>query len=228
MSHIYQTISPDRKNFTLIELMIVIAIIMILISILLPGLSKAKKTVFENNCRSNMRQLTTCVIFYANDHNGWSFGASYIKNNDDYRYLTPCMEYLKIPSKSSLFFCPSENDPEYAPMKKTAHYQINGKLGAETTQWAAITSGIGKNLFRMDSVRRPSELCWFFDSTDYYSNNISIRHGKAFNASYLDGHVGKRLMNSIACPSVTSITSYSSGFYWFYYLYTAEKLPFKY
>jgi prepilin-type N-terminal cleavage/methylation domain-containing protein len=63
--------------FTLVELLLVVAIIAILISILLPALYGARKAARVAVCMSNMRQLYTAQAGYGNDSEwiGDSFSA---------------------------------------------------------------------------------------------------------------------------------------------------------
>ena len=59
--------SFHKNGFTLIELLVVISIIAVLLTILMPALSKAKEQTKRTICKSNLHQLTICAIAYATD-----------------------------------------------------------------------------------------------------------------------------------------------------------------
>lgn len=60
---------PDgRKAFTLVELLVVTAIIGILVALLLPTLSLSKERAIRIHCLSNVKQFTLGLIMYAHDN----------------------------------------------------------------------------------------------------------------------------------------------------------------
>ena len=104
----------QKNAFTLIELLVVVSIIALLVSILVPSLSKAKKQAETTVCLSNLRQIGFAANFYLSDNEeyiprgDWSAGSfvtwfelfmPYLgqqeaKNSGDYR-------------KVENYFCPS-------------------------------------------------------------------------------------------------------------------------
>ena len=109
-----------NPGFTLVELLVVIGIIALLISILLPSLSKAREAANAIKCQSNQRQIMMAFLTFANDHKGhlpgnWVDGSNtdpekraWLRNNNEpfenapqngtiYRYLNT-MDVYRCPS----------------------------------------------------------------------------------------------------------------------------------
>ncbi len=59
-----------RRGFTLVELLVVVAIISLLLGILLPALGEARRVATLSACLSNARQIALAVAVYANEFDG--------------------------------------------------------------------------------------------------------------------------------------------------------------
>jgi prepilin-type N-terminal cleavage/methylation domain-containing protein/prepilin-type processing-associated H-X9-DG protein len=134
---------PDAAAFTLIELLIVIAIIGVLASLLLPSLARSKSKASRIACLSNMRQLGLAWTMYEDD-NGL-FPANNVENTRGYFANKPgswvlgnaqnpraedlvsgtLFPYVKTPS---VYRCPSDKSTIIRfgrEFRKTRTYSLN-------------------------------------------------------------------------------------------------------
>lgn len=63
--------SPDRTGFTLLELLVALAVVLVLAALLLPVLSMARQASRRAQCLSQIRQLGMAFLAYTSDADGF-------------------------------------------------------------------------------------------------------------------------------------------------------------
>jgi len=138
-----------RKGFTLIEFLVVIAIIAILAAILFPVFAKVREKARQTSCASNEKQIGLGLTQYVQDNderwpavmrqdtNGWTF------------WQVAIQPYIK---SAGVFRCPSISDPGRVLNNGVSNFDtsyaanVNG-IPCAAPPWSAATPNNGTGLF---------------------------------------------------------------------------------
>ncbi len=206
----------NRKGFTLIELLVVIAIIAILAAILFPVFAKARDKARQTACSSNMKQLATAVMMYAQDYDetypaNWVLQSVSPSRNEQYGNPLWLLEpYVK---SSKLFICPSDSVGN-SFMDAVDAVDNTKKVGTSYT-WNSFAGGVSSakcqepsRTFMINEGHYPMAwLCYYPAFLD------GERHSGGSNAAFLDGHVKFIKPNTYPVdPTYDNTLEYRSAF----------------
>ncbi len=128
-----QATGKTRTAFTLVELLVVVAIIALLISVLLPALNKAKATAQEVVCRSQLHTQGMAMVSYQAE---WQGAYPYLRSADDKNYNDkdkprPWWQTIHNTNTApgAAVYCPTDiNTPKIDHPDSTISYGYNYKM----------------------------------------------------------------------------------------------------
>ncbi len=174
-----------RSGFTLIELLVVIAIICILAAVLFPVFGRAREKARQTSCLSNVRQIMTAELAYAQDYDETFPNAATSGNNPMMNpFGTPCRSlrpWVEFPAyvgpyvkSADLFDCPSSPDPgiTYGSYNEATGTYTMGTDGNYGINWDAMANRPVANCM-MTLTDSPAEVVFLCDAGDAYFNEGS-------------------------------------------------------
>ncbi len=181
------------RKFTLIELLIVIAIIAILAAMLLPALNKARERGKAVTCMNQMRQTGQYFIFYTDENNACMF------TSVAYTYAWAQWWSLKVESPKytraieKILQCPSRDQ------NIVFNIYGNGYDYGISSSILQFNSSSGWVWPRIHKILKPSGKGYYFDAANgkyAISDNDTAGVGPRFthagnscNAMFVDGHM---------------------------------------
>ena len=185
-----------ERGFTLIELLVVIATMAILTSLLLPSLSRAKRTANAACCLNNLKQWGLGTQLFAGDNNdflpkdgapngisldeGWYIDLPRVLRIPAYPEM-PWRTNQSVDPGRSLWICAA--NPRRSNGNNLFHYCLNEHVNG---------TGSG-NQVKLSSIGQPVRVVWLFDNGKLAAvaqqNNVHTNlHGAGANISFVDGH----------------------------------------
>ena len=143
-----------QRNFTLVELLVVVGIIALLVAMLLPALAKAEAKGKDITCRNNLKQQGLAFHMYVSDNDDWAApvrvneGGGSASNVRDWSHL---MQEAYLPQKE-LFFCPMESRCEWTESGSTGNRSIG--YGLNYYLWGLTTDRSSSNLRHPGEAQR--------------------------------------------------------------------------
>ena len=160
-----------KAGFTLVELLVVMAVMALLAALLLPVLGRSKESAKSSKCINNLRQFSLSAQMYWDDNHGQTFPYGGVATNNGALYwfgwIGPGPEETRPfdPRQGALYpymgvrvdFCPSfdYSSPQFKlkAAVPTCDYGYNVALGS-----------LGESPVNMKDIRQPSALALLADA----------------------------------------------------------------
>ncbi len=176
------TLESRKNGFTLVELLVVIGIIALLISVLLPALSKAQSQARRVACAAHLKDLGAHLIMYANENRGWMFPDRMGANRPP-EQRWPIVIFKRW--NPDVMKCPADEMPGLEHS-----YVLNHHLVLHDIRFG-LTKGVDSAEVILMGEKKSLVPDYYMNLRDFDRVVERYRHGLALGSNYLfmDGHV---------------------------------------